>query len=110
MSYGPWSPAKIEPAERKAQFRSLAALAAVFFGSSHRLVDELRNAESDADAAARAFDLLDVMPTLTRRKMFSVFSSITWRRPPRPPRRPYRPDIDEREPVGRFSDLTAGAP
>jgi hypothetical protein len=77
--FGPWSPA-VDPTERGKQFRSLAALAAVFFGTQHGLVSELRAAEGDAAAAARALALLDTTPTLTRRRMLSVFGAITWRR------------------------------
>jgi hypothetical protein len=60
--------------ERIAQFRSLAALAAVFLGIAHALVAELRAAERDDDAAAAALALLDRVPTLQRRKMLSVFA------------------------------------
>jgi len=66
--FGPWSPSpSISPMERTAQFRSLASLAATFFGSNHPIVRELRCAETDSDAAARALDLLNRTPTLTRR-------------------------------------------
>jgi hypothetical protein len=82
--FGPWV-AGIDPVERGKQFRSLAALTAAFFGSEHRLVLELRQAESDADAAARALDLLDKLPSLTKRRLLSVFGSITWPQPRRAP-------------------------
>jgi hypothetical protein len=48
--FGPWV-LGIDPGERTAQFRTLAALSAAFLGSSHPLVAELRNAERDQAAA-----------------------------------------------------------
>jgi hypothetical protein len=81
--FGPWVPG-IDPVERKMQFRSLASLAAAFFGANHPLVRELRCAETDNEAAARALAMLDSTPTLIKRKMLSVFGAITWpRRAPR---------------------------
>jgi len=85
--FGPWSPSpSISPVERTAQFRSLAALAAAYFGSGHRLVSELRHAEIDADAAARALALLDKTPTLTRRRLIATFGAVTWPKREAPPR------------------------
>jgi hypothetical protein len=78
--FGPWSPGLRDPMERTAQFRSLAMGAAVFFGTSHPIVREFRCAETDPDAAARAFALLDSTPTLTRRRLLATFSSVTWPR------------------------------
>jgi hypothetical protein len=80
--FGPRTP-ELDPTERIAQFRSSAVLAAVFFGSQHRLVAELRNGETDVEVAARALDLLDHTPSLTRRKLLSVFGAITWPRGPK---------------------------
>jgi hypothetical protein len=77
--FGPWSP-NVDPIERIAQLRSLAGLVAVHCGSDHPLIDTLRAAETDSKAAQRAFELIDFLPTLTRRKLLSVFASITWRR------------------------------
>ena|SRR5258708_5943344 len=79
--FGPFRP-DVDPVERVAQLRSLGTSAAVFLGSSHPLVATLRAAETDADAAGRALDLLDRTPTLTRRRMLSVFSRVTWPRAP----------------------------
>jgi hypothetical protein len=79
--FGPWSPnAAVDHIERGKQFRSLAMGAAVFFGANHPLVRELRCAETDNDAAARALAMLDTTPTLTRRRLLSVFGSVTWPR------------------------------
>jgi hypothetical protein len=80
--FGPWVPG-ISPDERKAQFRSLAALAGVFLGSGSALVFELRQAEVDDAAAARALDALNAAPSLTRRRLLSVFGAITWPTKPR---------------------------
>ena len=80
-TFGPWVE-HIDPAERGKQFRSLAALAAVFLGSEHQLVAALRAAETDGEAATQALELLNVMPALTRRKLLSTFGAITWPRSP----------------------------
>ena len=76
--FGPWSP-HVGPIERTAQFRSLAALAAMSVGSGHQLVAELRAAETDRDAAQRALALLDALPSLTRRRLIATFGAITFR-------------------------------
>jgi hypothetical protein len=76
--FGPWSP-NVDPVERTAQFRSLAALAAVSVGSGHPLVAELRAAETDRNAAERALALLDALPSLTRRRLIATFGAITFR-------------------------------
>jgi hypothetical protein len=81
--FGPWSPALRDSIERGKQFRSLASLAAAYFGSGHRLVLELRQAEVDPAAAARAQELIEALPSLHRRRLFSTFSAITWPRPRR---------------------------
>jgi hypothetical protein len=83
--FGPWSPG-IAQAERIAQLRSLAALAAVLVGSGHQLVAELRAAETDRDAAERALALLDALPRLTQRRLIATFGAITFR--PASPRKP----------------------
>jgi hypothetical protein len=73
--FGPWSPG-IDATERVAQLRALSALTAAYCGSAHELVGELRRAETDPDAAARALELLDRLPSLTRRRLISTFASI----------------------------------
>jgi hypothetical protein len=82
--FGPWSPT-VDPPERGKQFRALAALSAAFLGANHEIVSTLRHAENDDAAAARALELLDATPTLTRRRLLSVFGSVTWPRPKRTP-------------------------
>src|SRR5215470_9006784 len=64
MSWGPWSPGVLDDVERRCQLRSLAALTAIFFGSNHTLVGELRDAEhGDVSASRRALELIDCLPT-----------------------------------------------
>jgi hypothetical protein len=77
LPFGPWV-VGIAPAERIAQLRALAALAAVFLGSAHPLVEMLRAAERDDDAAAQALALLDRVPSLTGRRMLATFCRVTW--------------------------------
>ena len=85
MTFGPWSPGLVDDVERRCQLRSLAALTAIFFGSQHILVGELRDAEhGDVYASQRALDLINTLPSRSRRKMLSVFGSITWPRRGRP--------------------------
>jgi hypothetical protein len=80
-AFGPWSPDVVDPTEKVAQLRSLAALSAAFLGSSHPLVDTLRKAEADNTAATEALQLLDALPSLTKRRLLSTFGAITWPRP-----------------------------
>ena len=87
--FGPWR-VGLDPTERVAQLRSLAALAATFCGSRHPLVRALRAAERDQEAAAEALVLIDRLPTLRRRQMLAVFGRITWRRGRREATRPQR--------------------
>jgi hypothetical protein len=79
--FGPWSPG-LDPTERRAQLRSLAALAAVFTGSGSELVAALRDAEHGEAAAAHAFEVLNRLPALTKRRLLSAFGAVTWPRQP----------------------------
>jgi hypothetical protein len=76
-AFGPWRN-EIEPVERIAQLRSLAALAAIYLGSNHNLVVQLRNAENNDEALKTAGALLDRIPALTRRRLLATFGAITW--------------------------------
>ena len=67
----------IAPVERVAQLRSLAALAAVFLGSAHPLVEMLRAAKRDDEAAMRALHMIDRVPPLTRRRTLATFCRVT---------------------------------
>jgi hypothetical protein len=77
VNFGPWV-RELAQAERAAQFRSLAALVAAFTGSSNPLVAALRAAEHDKAAAETARDLLEDMPTRTKRNILATFGAITW--------------------------------
>ena len=78
MTYGPWSPGLCDEVERGKQLRSLQALAAVYLGSTSPLIAALREAEHDGNALVQAGALLDRVPSLTRRRMFSTFATVTW--------------------------------
>lgn len=79
--FGPWTPsAAVDDVERGKQFRSLATSAAAFLGSGHELVATLRRAENDEAAAVKALALIDKVPSLIRRKLLSLFCSVTWPR------------------------------
>jgi hypothetical protein len=80
--FGPFVPGVVD-VERIAELRSLAALVAVFTGSANPLVAVLRQAETDPEAAAQAQELLDRVPSLTRRRLLSTFGSVTWPAKPR---------------------------
>jgi hypothetical protein len=80
--FGPFRP-DVDRVEKTAQFRALAMGAAVYCGSDHELVGELRKAETDETAAANALELLDRLPSLTRRRLISTFAAIM--RPRRAP-------------------------
>jgi hypothetical protein len=79
LGYGPWSPT-VNQVERGKQLRSMAALAAVYLGSDHPLVGELRAAETDAMSFARAQDMVEALPSLIRRRLLSTFTAITFGR------------------------------
>jgi hypothetical protein len=76
LAFGPWSRG-IDPIERDAQLRCLAGLAAAFVGSAHPLVAALRTTERDAEAAARALQMPDALPSLTRRRLLTTFGAVT---------------------------------
>jgi hypothetical protein len=75
--FGPWV-SGITETERIAELRSLAVLVAVFTGSENPLVPLLRQAEHDDAAALRSLELLDRMPSLTKRRLLSTFGAVTW--------------------------------
>jgi hypothetical protein len=81
--FGPWA-AHVDGVEKIAQFRALAMGAAVYCGSGHKLVGELRKAETDEAAAARALELFDRLPSLRRRHIIATFAAVM--RPRRSPR------------------------
>jgi hypothetical protein len=64
--------------ERAAQIGRLCGIAAMLLRSSHPLVPLLRRAEQDGAALARALDMIDALPSLTRRRLISSFASTQW--------------------------------
>jgi hypothetical protein len=64
--------------ERVAELRSIAALVAIYCGSSSPAVMALREAESDATASEAALAAVNAIPSLMRRRLLSVFGSVTW--------------------------------
>jgi hypothetical protein len=79
VAFGPFL-AHVDRVEKIAQLRSLATSAAAFLGPGHELVSTLRRAENDEAAAAEALALIDKVPSLTKRKLLSLFGSVTWPR------------------------------
>ena len=77
-AFGPW--AALDPAERRAQFRSLAALCAIYVGSSAQVVEALRRAETDAAAGDLALQQFEQLPSLTKRKILSTFGVVNYSR------------------------------
>jgi hypothetical protein len=75
-----WS-TPIDPAERRARYRSLTALAAAFCGPRHQLVEVMRGAERGGEEAeAAALQCLADVPARTKRNLLSTFSAVTWPR------------------------------
>jgi hypothetical protein len=74
-AFGPWLRA-LGDCERCAQLRSLAALAAVFVGSTNPLVTALRRAERDDDALARAYTLIEALPSIPKRRLLSTYLAV----------------------------------
>jgi hypothetical protein len=78
-TFGPWCPVA-DPGERMARFRMLASLVAVYTGSEHPLVAELRAAEADQAAGDRALEIFNGLPALTRRKVLCTWGAVQWPR------------------------------
>lgn len=72
-AFGPWLRELGDP-ERCAQLRrSLASLAALFVGSDNPLVTALRRAERDDGELARAFALLEALPSIPKRQLLTTY-------------------------------------
>jgi hypothetical protein len=80
--FGPWMPT-VDPVERVAGLRALAALVAVFAGSDDPAVSALRRAEVDVGASDQALEAFDKLAALPRRKIISVYARLM--RPKRAP-------------------------
>lgn len=78
LGWGPFSPTVRGHQERCCMLRSLAALVACHCGSAHPLVLILRRAEHDPMAFAAAQPAFEALPALTRRRVISTFSRLTW--------------------------------
>jgi hypothetical protein len=73
--FGPFRPG-IDPIERIAQLRSLAAFAHVYAGRNP-VVEKLRAAESgEPHALTDALRCLDTMPALKRRHILAAFAAL----------------------------------
>jgi hypothetical protein len=103
--FGPWS-AGLERAEERAQLRLISGIAASFIGCRHPLIATLRKAEDNAAAKAEALRMLNVLPSLTRRRIVYVFGGVMWARERAAQRSRSRHRAGEpEEPCARFSDL-----
>jgi hypothetical protein len=74
-AFGPWLRA-LGDCERCARLRSLAALAAVFVGSGNPLVTTLRRAERDDEELARAYSLLEALPSIPKRRLLATYGAV----------------------------------
>lgn len=77
MTFGPWS-ATCPVSEKSKQLRTLQALIAVHCGSTHPLIDQLRQAETDAMQFVASQEAFERLPALVRRKILSTFVALTW--------------------------------
>ena len=68
QSFGPWA-TNLDPAERLARIRAMRALAGVFCHRHPKVDEALRAAETDPAALEQAFQLLNELPTLNRRRL-----------------------------------------
>jgi hypothetical protein len=67
--------------ERAAQIGRLCGIAAMLLRSTHPLVALLRQSARDDTALARALEMVDALPSLTRRRLISTFAAVQWARP-----------------------------
>ena len=74
-AFGPWAPGLADP-ERKARWRSMAALAMVFAGGAHPLMRACIDAEQDPRAADAAWLALSSLPALTKRRLLSAYAAL----------------------------------
>jgi hypothetical protein len=67
-----------DPVERAGQIGRVCGIAAIL-----ALIPLLRQAERDDTAPARALDVVDALPSLTRRRLISSFAATQWVQPKR---------------------------
>lgn len=81
--WGPWSCDIVDHHERKAQFRSLAAICYIMRVDGgmppDRLIEALRKAEFCQEWADKAKEIFDLLPTLHQRHVIALFNSINYR-------------------------------
>jgi hypothetical protein len=70
-----------DPVERAGQLGRVCGICAILLRSTHPLVPLLREAEGDERALARALDMIDALPSLTRRRLISTFGATQWAQP-----------------------------
>lgn len=76
QDWGPWR-RDIDIAERLARFRCLRSLVKVLVGpGAAELVNVLRQAEANDDAAARASVMFEQLPALARRRVLSTYAAL----------------------------------
>jgi hypothetical protein len=74
IQFGPWSP-DLNPVERRARFRALAAVTAAFARIDNPAVVALALAEADEKYSEDARKTFDAIPALTRRRIISVYEA-----------------------------------
>jgi hypothetical protein len=95
-----------DPIDRAGQVGRVCGIVVMLLGSRHHLVALLRRAERDERALAKALDIIEVLPTLTRRRLIASYGATEWADRKWPAR---RAEPQPAEPVGKFSDLPADA-
>lgn len=58
--------------------RSMATAAFMLLGKDDPLWRTLRAGETDVQAYLAAYDMVEALPALTRRKLLSTFAAVTW--------------------------------
>ncbi len=75
LGFGPWAQ-HLADGERRARWRSLAALAIVYAGGAHPLLRACVAAEDDPAAASTAWLALESLPALTKRRLLAAYASL----------------------------------
>lgn len=73
---------ELDPDELNFQLGVLASTIATTLGSTHPLLDAVREARHDVAARDRAISLLNALPTQRWRHIAWTFSAVAWPRPP----------------------------
>jgi hypothetical protein len=67
-----------DPIDRAGQVGRVCGIAAMLLRSCHPIVPLLRRAERDDVALARALDMIDALPTMTRRRLIATYGATQW--------------------------------